>query len=85
MDYNDDEIDNLEKNEFNVRIPVSGFVEVTIEADNKEDAIERALDLDVDINDPMLYNHCEFETHETIVTKMGVFYGILNEIEVDEI
>ena len=83
--YDDDEIDSLEKNEFSVKIPVTGFIEVTVEAVDKKDAMDRALDLDIDIDEPMMYDHCELETHEIIVTKGGVFYGLLNEIEVDEI
>jgi len=84
MNY-DDDIDNLEKNEYIVRIPVTGFVEVTINADNTKDAIDRALDLNVDINEPMTYDYGEFETHEIIIDKDNTFNGVLNEIEVEEI
>jgi len=82
--YDDDETDSLEKQEYSVRIPVTGFVEVTIEADSPADAIDRALDLEIDIDEPMMYDHCEFETHE-IITDGNMFYGAINEVEVEEI
>ena len=82
-DY-DGDMDSLEKNEYSVRIPVTGFVEVTIEAESPDDAIDRALDLEIDIDEPMMYDHCEFETHE-VIWNGNVFYGIINEIEVEEI
>ena len=73
--------------EYEVLIPLTGYVSVIVEAESSEEAKDKAfvedfyIDLKSESNNVQLQ---EFETHEHIV-RGNVFYGTLNEIEVEEI
>ena len=65
--------------EFSVRIPVSGYMEKYVEAEDEKEAEEIALSQGYDENKDDLY----WETMSRI-TQGNVFYGLLNRIEVKE-
>jgi len=79
---------------YSVRIPVLVDVYVNVEAEDKEDAKQKALeDLTVDVkcekssySDPNNNSevvHYEWESHERLV-QGNFYYGSVNEIEVTE-
>jgi len=55
----EDDNDSMEKNEFIVKLPISGTIEITVNAIDETDAIERSLD--VDITDSLMYDNIEIE------------------------
>ena len=61
-----------------VRLPVSGVLEIEVEAQNEDEAIAKALESDA-TNDHIT----EWNTHRQIV-QGNVFHGILNEAEAIE-
>lgn len=61
---------------YTVYVPFTGYCTVEVEADNEEEAIQKALD-EADINDPT-----EWEATRKIV-QGNVFSGVKNEIEVE--
>lgn len=63
---------------YSVVIPITGILEVTVEAEDEEAAIEKALEADVS-NDNIL----EWETCRKIVTG-NVFHGHTNEAHAEE-
>ncbi|AGH31861.1 hypothetical protein VPIG_00003 [Vibrio phage PWH3a-P1] len=65
---------------YEVLVPITGYIIVEVEADNEKEAIEKAFESD-ELN---IDNINEWDTHEAIV-QGNVFYGIQNEIEVEEI
>lgn len=65
--------------EYTVLVPITGYVEVVVEAENEQEAIDMAMD-DEDIN---LDNVMEWDMVKHI-TEGNVFYGIKNDIEVLE-
>lgn len=64
---------------YNVRLPITGCVDIEVEAENEDEAIEKALETQV-TNDDIT----EWETCEQIV-KGNVFYGHTNEAEATEV
>ena len=62
---------------WNVRIPISGFVSINVEAQTEEAAKEAALTGDIPTSPD------EWDIHEQIASG-SVFYGMQNEIEIDE-
>lgn len=62
-----------------VRLPITGSVDVEIEADNEDAAIEAALNSEISIDDITEWDVCK-----QIVTG-NVFWGIINEAEAEEI
>ena len=72
---------------WNVTIPCTMAVVVTVEAEDEEGAKQAAmcvaLEVDIKSDENSSADISEFETHEQIV-KGNVFYGCLNEIEVEE-
>lgn len=76
---------------FAVQIPCTMAIEVTVEASSKEEAKEKAFDVDFGVcidkefsdlsADPTIV---EWEAHEQ-VTRGNVFLGVLNDIDVTEI
>lgn len=74
--------------EYNIRMPFTGFVEVVVEADSKEKAIEEFWDLDInhlgeDLKEGRI-DHYEYEFHKYI-TQGNVFYGMQNSLEVERL
>lgn len=65
--------------EYTVLVPITGYVEVIVEAENEQEAIDKAMD-DEDVN---LDYVIEWDTTKHI-TEGDVFYGIKNDIEVIE-
>lgn len=65
-----------------VTIPGTLSLSVTVEADSEEEAIEKALDvglqLKVESQDPMEPEILDFELHHKVV-QGGVFYGVQGE------
>jgi hypothetical protein len=64
---------------YGVRVPYCGYAYVEVEADNEEEAIEKALETE-DLFDMIE----EGEFHKRI-TEGNIFIGILDEAEVDEL
>lgn len=60
--------------EYDVCVPITGIIWVTVEAENEDDAIEKAMESDELSRD----NIEEWETHEIIV-RGNVFYGHTNQ------
>lgn len=65
--------------DYEVLIPITGFVIVNVKADDEDSAITNAFESD----ELSLDNIVEWEAHGCIV-KGNIFYGTLNEIEVNE-
>jgi hypothetical protein len=75
---------------FNVFVPCTASICVTVDAESEEEAKQLALDAPWALkvgtegcDNTMDIAICEFEAHEQI-TKGNVFYGVQNEIEVCE-
>ena len=64
---------------YTVRIPITGYVSALIDADDEDEALEKAMDCDYDYTDIE-----EWDITETIV-QGRVFYGFLNNAEVEEV
>lgn len=64
---------------FTVAIPITGVIYVTVEAENKADAIDKAWESE----DLKLKNCEEWHAHDYIV-RGNVFSGTLNEINATE-
>lgn len=67
-----------EKKEFDVCLPITGVVYVTVEAEDKESAITAALNSDLSLDDIE-----EWEAHRHI-TQGNVFYGNQNSASAEE-
>lgn len=71
--------------EYAVRLPIVGFIDVTVESDvelSDEDAYYAALDTEAAINPGRFADNWEFELPEKIV-QGNVFYGPCNEVSVE--
>jgi hypothetical protein len=75
---------------FNVFVPCTASICVTVAAESEEEAKQLALDaswgIKVDTkgcDDTVNVEICEFEAH-TQITRGNTFYGVQNEIEVCE-
>lgn len=67
------------KKTFSVAVPITGIIYVTVEAADKDEAVEKALS-----SDELTLNNCEeWSAHEQIV-KGNVFYGDLNRATAKE-
>lgn len=66
-------------NTYNVRIPITGVVDVEVEAENEDEAIEAAMQKEVSTDDIT-----EWETCRQIV-QGNVFNGHTNEVDVSEV
>ncbi len=75
----DEIINGKSLNKYTVSIPFTGYVTVEVEAENKNAAIKAAFEQDIDLQNDL----GEIEYH-TIICNGNVFYGLLNEIEVEE-
>jgi hypothetical protein len=64
---------------WNVAVPLSGVIYVTVEAENEKDAIEKALQSD----DLKLDNVEEWNASRYLV-QGNVFYGVLSEANAEE-
>lgn len=64
---------------YDVYIPITGFIKLEVQAENEDEAINKALKKEVTTDDIE-----EWETHNHVV-KGNVFYGKLKEIEVLEV
>ena len=65
--------------EYEVRLPIAGFVVVSVEANDETEALNKAMNSDISTDDIE-----EWDVYEYI-TQGNVFYGSLNEYEVNEI
>lgn len=63
--------------EFTVRIPMTGYVDVTVEAEDMDAAIDKALDM------ATLDDLVEWSLHRTI-TEGNISHALLNEIDAYE-
>lgn len=61
-----------------VRIPITGYVIVEVEAESEEEAIEKAFNSEI-LSD----NIEEWELHQQVVTG-NVYHGMLNSIEIEK-
>jgi hypothetical protein len=75
---------------FNVFVPCTASICVTVDAESEEEAKQLALDAEYGIkvdtkgcDDTVNVEIYEFEAH-TQITKGNTFYGVLNEIEACE-
>lgn len=66
--------------EYEVLVPITGYIIVNVNAENKEDAVNKAFESD----ELTLDNIEQWDSHECVV-KGNVFYGTVNEIEVNEV
>ncbi len=64
---------------YGVTLPITGTVYVEVEAESEDDAIEKALESEVDSDDIE-----SWETHRKIV-QGNVFYGGQNEADAQEL
>jgi len=69
-------------NKYLVRIPLTGYLEVIVEARDTDTAYEAAIEKVV--RDPDQPNLVEWNLHEQVVVD-GVFHGLLEKCEVKEI
>ena len=75
---------------YTVTIPVCGAITVLVEAENKEQAEERAFDCAADLHIPtgQHSDHGEVEDFDwdcmAQIVKGNVFYGHLNKVEITE-
>lgn len=60
-----------------VQIPITGYLDVEIDAGDKESAIEKAFEIGT------LEDLLEWEMHEQII-QGNVFHGLLNEVDIIE-
>lgn len=63
--------------QFTVRIPITGYVEVSVDADDIDAAIDKAFDV------ATIDNIEEWDLHRT-VTEGNVCHAMLNEVEIYE-
>lgn len=70
---------------FTVRVPICGYVEVSVEANDEQEAVQKAFEVAGNIKSevPDQVNEFNWETF-TQITRGNVFCGMLNEIEVTE-
>jgi hypothetical protein len=66
---------------YSVIIPCTLSVQVIVDAENKEDALAKAFDVDFYVDKVAGAELCDFRAHGQIV-KGNVFYGVQNEVEV---
>ena len=64
---------------YTVKIPITGYISALIDADDEDEALEKAMDCDYENTDIE-----EWDITETIV-QGRMFYGILNNAEVTEV
>ena len=64
---------------FAVSVPIAGFIYIEVEAENEEEAKQKAFESDAGVRDIE-----EWDMHEKIV-EGNIFHGSLNEIEIEEI
>ncbi len=73
---------------YEVDVPFTGKLLVTVSADNKDEAKRKALEAEYTINISLEGNDVYFSDYEWDVTPIIVegnyFHGILNEIEINE-
>ncbi|MCP4493277.1 MAG: hypothetical protein GY820_39135 [Gammaproteobacteria bacterium] len=70
--------------EYSVRVPFTGFVDVTVEAESEKEAEEKFWEMGIYEFSDKRVDHHEWEFH-TIVCQGNVLYAEQNEIEVEEI
>jgi hypothetical protein len=73
-------------NIYNVYVPITGVLTITVKAENEEEAKEMALDsqvaLKIEHDDANHVELNEFEMHKQIV-RGNVFHGCMNDIDVE--
>lgn len=62
-----------------VTVPITGYVTVTVEAEDEEEAIEKAMECDVSTDD---IEQWDMTDH---IVQGNVFYGIQNEAEAEKV
>lgn len=62
---------------YTVLIPITGYIEIEVDAEDKDSAIDKAFDSE----DLKLDNVLEWEAHEHIC-EGNVFHGLMNDIDV---
>jgi hypothetical protein len=71
---------------YNISVPATAAIYMTIEADSEEEAKEKiwnvAFRIKMESDDPASPEIGEFELHEC-VTEGNVFNGVLNDIEIE--
>ena len=74
---------------YDVSVPITGYYVVSVDAESEEEAIEKAMALEVRMNGGIsspeneTLELVEWSNHE-VVTKGNVFYGMLNIAEATE-
>ena len=68
----------MSKREYHVDLPISGRITVTVVAENKKEAVDKAIE-EADIKD---ISECEF--HRKLFDAEGRFIGLLSKAEVFE-
>lgn len=64
---------------YSVRVPITGYAVVEVEADDEDAAIEAAVQKDLEMQDIE-----EWEHHQYVV-RGNVFYGRLNEADAEQV
>lgn len=64
-------------NIYNITLPLTGIIYKTVEADSEEEAIRLAME------ESTLDDIEEWDTHRKIVSG-NIFYGVLNEMEIEK-
>ena len=65
---------------YEVMIPVTGYIYVDVEAENEDEAVDMAMQSD----DISLDNIAEWEVHRHVI-QGNVCYALLNSVEVEEV
>lgn len=52
---------------FIVKVPFTGFYEVTIEAETKKEAEQKAIEVNVDLTNSDTFDNYEWEAHSVII------------------
>lgn len=70
------------KKTYSVRIPITGWIGLEVEADSADDAITQALESD-DVE--LLLSEVEQWEATRQIVRGNIFYGLLNEAEATEV
>lgn len=71
--------ENTTKRRYTIAVPITGTVQITVEAESEEEALENLWRADMDGVEPS-----EWEMHRCIV-QGNVFHGMQNEAEVIDV
>ncbi len=75
----------MSKREYNIRVPFTGYFDMTVEAENEQEALDIAFSTAPDSFDDIINDtdHYEWSIHEK-VTDDDFFLGMQNEVEIEE-